>query len=88
MTTEHNPVHHTQKIKVLFRQLIGHLREDIGKITDSKAQAMFETSAEVLTGLVKAFDDYEERAEPAWRAGPRKASGTRRKPPGRANNLG
>jgi hypothetical protein len=27
---------------------------------------MFETSAEVLAGLVKAFDDYENQDEAAW----------------------
>ena len=67
---ENNPVHHTQKIKARMRQLIGHLREDVGKITEPKAQALFETSAEVLTGLVKAFDDYEKKSEAAWRTEP------------------
>jgi hypothetical protein len=67
MTTENNPIHHTEKIKVQMRQLINHLREDVGKITEPKAQALFETSAEVLTGLVKAFDDYEKKNEAAWR---------------------
>ena len=47
--------------------LIGHLRGDVGKVTDPGARAMFETSAEVLTGLVKAFDDYEKKNEEAWR---------------------
>ena len=47
-------------------QLIEHLREDVGKITEPKAQALFETSAEVLTGLIKAFDDYEKKSEKAW----------------------
>jgi hypothetical protein len=28
---------------------------------------MFETSAEVLSGLIKAFDDYEKKNEAAWR---------------------
>jgi hypothetical protein len=66
MTTENNPIHHTQKIKAQMRQFIDHLRADIGKITEPKAQALFETSAEVLTGLVKAFDDYEKKSEKAW----------------------
>ena len=51
-------------------QLIEHLREDVGKVTEPKAQALFETSAEVLTGLVKAFDDYEKKSEAAWRTEP------------------
>ena len=66
-----NPIHHTQKIKAQVRKLIDHLRNDVGKVTEPKAQALFETSAEVLTGLVKAFDDYEDKAEKAWRTEPR-----------------
>jgi hypothetical protein len=65
-----NPIHHAQKIKAQMRQLIEHLREDVGKVTEPKAQALFETSAEVLAGLVKAFDDYEKKSEAAWRAEP------------------
>lgn len=66
-----NPIRHTHKVKAQMRQLISHLREDVGKITESKAQALFETSAEVLTGLVKAFEDYEHKTEAAWRIVPR-----------------
>jgi hypothetical protein len=69
-SSENNPVHHTQKIKAKMRQLVDHLRKDIGKVTEPKAQALFETSAEVLTGLVKAFADYEKKREAAWRAKP------------------
>jgi hypothetical protein len=71
MTVESNPIHHTQKIKAQMHQLIEHLREDIGKVTEPKAQALFETSAEVLTGLAKAFDDYEQKNEAAWQTEPR-----------------
>jgi hypothetical protein len=53
-----------------MRQLIEHLREDVGKVAEPKAQALFETSAEVLVGLVKAFDDYEKKSETAWRTKP------------------
>jgi hypothetical protein len=28
---------------------------------------MFETSAEVLGGLIKAFSDYEKKNKPSWR---------------------
>ena len=35
--SENNPIHHTQKIKVQMRQIIDHLREDIGKVTEPKA---------------------------------------------------
>ncbi|MGD0905780.1 MAG: hypothetical protein ABR924_23045 [Terracidiphilus sp.] len=68
--SESDPIHHTQKIKAQMSQLIEHLRGDVGKVTEPKAQALFETSAEVLTGLVKAFDDYERKREAAWRTEP------------------
>ena len=69
-SSKNDAVHHTQKIKARMPQLIEHLREDVGKVTDPKAQALFETSAQVLTGLVKAFDDYENKSEAAWRTEP------------------
>jgi hypothetical protein len=69
-SSKNNPIHHTQKIKARMRQLIEHLREDVGKVTEPKVQALFETSAEVLTGLVKAFDDYKKKSERAWRTEP------------------
>ena len=66
--SENNPSYHTQELKAQMRQLIEHLRADFGRVTEPKAQALFETSAEVLTGLVKAFDDYEKKSEEAWRS--------------------
>ena len=70
LSSKNNPIHHTQKIKARMGQLIEHLREDIGKVTEPKAMALFETSAEVFTGLVKAFNDYEKKSEAAWQAEP------------------
>jgi hypothetical protein len=70
-SSKNNPIRHTLKIKARMQQLIMHLREDAGKLTEPKAQALFETSAEVLTGLVKAFDDYEKKSETAWRTEPK-----------------
>jgi hypothetical protein len=64
------PGYHTKKLKEQMGQLIGRLRKDVGKVAEAKAQALIETSAEVLTGLVKAFDDYEKKCEKAWRTKP------------------
>ena len=47
--------------------MIDHLREDIDKVDEPQFKAMFETSAEVLGGLIKAFKHYEQRTEGAWR---------------------
>jgi hypothetical protein len=43
-----------------------HPREDIGKVSDPKAQALFEASAEGL-GDSKAYDDIDQRSEAAFR---------------------
>jgi hypothetical protein len=61
-----NPRHHTEKIRTELTSLITHLREDIKQVEDPKAEALFETSAEVLTGLETAFKHYEEKSEKAW----------------------
>jgi len=54
-------------MKARLEEIIVHLREDISKADEPKFQAMFETAAEVLGGLNKAFDDYEQKIEKAWR---------------------
>ena len=65
--SDKNPLHHTQKMKKRIEETVTHLRQDIGKVDEPQLAAMFETAAEVLTGLVKAFDDYEKKNEAAWR---------------------
>jgi hypothetical protein len=66
-TANGDPRHHTQKMQKRLRETIRHLREDIEKVDEPQLKAMFETSAEVLGGLVKAFHDYEAKNESAWR---------------------
>jgi len=61
-----DPRHHTQKMQKAFLELQDHLRDDISKVDEPQLKAMFETSAEALGGLVKAFRDYEQRNEAAW----------------------
>jgi len=64
---ENDPLHHTQKIIFSLEALIDHLRDDLQKIDEPRAEALFETSAEVLIGIKTAFEHYEEKAETAWR---------------------
>ncbi len=61
------PQHHTQNMKNRLQKTVSHLREDIQKVDEPQLKAMFETSAEVLSGLIKAFSDYEKKNESAWR---------------------
>jgi len=63
---DRNPLQHTRKMRSRFRGLIEHLRSDVDKIGAPQFTAMFETAAEVLGGLEKAFDDYERKNESAW----------------------
>ena len=64
---EDDPRHHTARLKQMLTEVIDHAREDVSKVKDPRAQALFETSAEVLIGLRKAYEDYEEGTEAAWR---------------------
>jgi hypothetical protein len=62
-----DPRAHTANVRKEFRELIEHLRDDIRKIDEPKAQARFETAAEVIGGLETAFKHYEEKSEEAWK---------------------
>jgi len=62
-----DPRAHTANVRKEFRELIEHLRGDINKINEPKAQALFETAAEVIGGLDAAFKHYEEKSEKAWK---------------------
>jgi hypothetical protein len=67
MAKESDPRHHVEKMRKRFRETVDHLRQDVLKVDEPQLKAMFETSAEVLTGLEKAFADYEVKNEDAWR---------------------
>jgi len=66
-TTDRDPLHHVRKMQKALVEVKTHLREDIDKVDDPQFKAMFETSAEVLGGLIKAFEDYGKKNEAAWR---------------------
>ena len=65
--TDRDPRHHTQKMQKALQEIKDHLRDDIEKVDEPQLKAMFETAAEVLGGLIKAFHDYEQKNESAWR---------------------
>lgn len=60
-----DPRHHARNIQKMLDEVLHHCREDSGKVTEPKAQALFETTAEVLLGLRTACEHYATRAEPA-----------------------
>ena len=51
----------------MLNDVADHCREDVGKISEPKAQALFETTAEVLKGLATAYDHYEAGTEKGMR---------------------
>jgi hypothetical protein len=64
---ESDPRHHTIKIRGMLSDVRDHLRQDVRKVEDPRAEALFETTAEVLGGLITAYEHYEHGAEEAWR---------------------
>ena len=64
---ESDPRHHTAKLKKMLTEIMEHARQDVGKVTDPKAQALFETTAEVLARLKKAYEHFEQGTEGAWK---------------------
>jgi hypothetical protein len=65
---ESDPRYHTARLKQMLTHLVNHVRQDISKVNDPKAQALFETTAEVLVGLEKAYEDFERGNETAWKS--------------------
>ena len=66
--TDRDPRHHTQKMQARLQETIDNLRADVEKVDEPQLKAIFETSAEVLGGLKKAFSDYEQKNSRAPRA--------------------
>ena len=60
------PQQHAQRIEHMLQQARQECKDDIGRVSDPKAQALFETEAEALAGLCKALRDYQQRSEPVW----------------------
>lgn len=58
---------HTGNIKRLLTEVLERARNDGARVQDPKAQALLETTAEVVQGLVRAYEHYEQRSEAAWR---------------------
>lgn len=67
MRDERNARAHAERIQGMLNEVVRHVREDVGKVDDPKAEALFETNAEVLTGLVAAYEHFARRSEEAWR---------------------
>ncbi len=63
---ESDPRHHAGNIKRMLNDVAIHVRDDIQKVQDPQAEALFETTVEVLEGLMKAYTHFENKSEQAW----------------------
>ena len=62
-----DPIHHTRKMGAMLADIRDHLRADIERVDEPQFRAMFETAAEVLGGIIAAFQHYESKTESAWK---------------------
>jgi hypothetical protein len=61
---ERDPHHCAMKMKGMLQTVVEHAREDLAKLEDPHREALFETTADVLTGLITAYEHFERSAEP------------------------
>ena len=61
--TEENARYHVVKVRGMLNAVMRHCREDVEKVAEPKAQAIFETTAELLDGLINAYCRYERELE-------------------------
>ena len=66
-TTQLDARQRAEHLKAQLTETIAHARDGIERLDDPKAQALFETTAEVLQGLITAYEHYGARSEAAWR---------------------
>lgn len=67
--TSSDPVLHAHKIQRQLSQLIEHARADINRVAEPRFQALLANTAEVLSGLKSAFQEYGGN-QPAWSGRP------------------
>jgi hypothetical protein len=67
MASRSDPRPRAQKMQERLEDTMNRLREEVELAEEPQLKAMLETSAEVLGGLAKAFHDYQEKTEAAWR---------------------
>jgi len=67
--SKRNPLRYTPKIKKRLGRLIKNLRNDVEYVVEPKAQALFETAAEVLLGWRRPLSTTRKRPKrPGGRA--------------------
>ena len=55
--------YHVVKVRGMLNAVVRHCNEDIDKVDEPKAQALFERTAKLLDGLIDAYSRYEAELE-------------------------
>lgn len=63
---ESDPRHHTANLKAMLQEVADHARDDISKIDEPQAKAIFEMTAEVIGGIQTTLTHYENQEEAAF----------------------
>jgi DNA-binding PadR family transcriptional regulator len=61
--SENSLLRETAEARELMGELIAQLRKGASKTQEPRAQVLLETSAEVVRGLIKAFDEHEKKSD-------------------------
>jgi len=78
--TQITPQEHARHIASMLENARHECKADIRRVEDARAQALFETVAEVLGGAMKALNDYQKKNEPAW-GSPGRSGSSHPRPP-------
>jgi hypothetical protein len=63
---EQDPRWRAERIRRQLQETMKDLRHDIEQVEDPRLKAIMETSAEVIAGLLKTFQEYARKSESAW----------------------
>lgn len=63
---EGDPSQHTSRLRETLADAVRQARRNANKTSDPQLRALFETTAEVLDGLIRPCDHAEQELEPAW----------------------
>ncbi len=65
--TTDDPNYHVKNVRNMMQDLVKHVEHDQQILEEPRVLALFETTREVLQGLITAFNHYEEKSEKSWR---------------------
>ena len=63
---EQDPRLRAERVKRQLTDILKDLRHDIDTVEEPTLKAIMETSAEVVAGLLKTYQEYARRSESAW----------------------